>query len=214
MKKTYLLTFLAISFFSYVSGQSSPKETRRKLFENHNHARNSSAFTYTLSTFTQPYSDLTGATSVNNGEIWDDPDYLIPVSFPFVLLGSDVSLLEFYGAGATLRSTTEDPFVDAYVFPFEVDLIDRGELEGDESLSPISYKVEGSAGNHILKVEWKNAGSYNELDENGTLDMFVNFQLWLFEGSNKIEFHIGPSLINDPDAFYFGETGPAGGLAG
>jgi hypothetical protein len=43
--------------------------------------------------------------------------------------------------------------------------------------------------------------------------MFVNFQLWLFEGSNKLEFHIGPSLINDPDAFYFGETGPAGGLA-
>src|SRR5678815_2151077 len=53
---------------------------------------------------------------------------------------------------------------------------------------------------------------YNEMDFNGTLDMFVNFQMWLYEGSHSIEYRFGPSFINDPDLFYDDETGPLSGL--
>jgi len=28
--------------------------------------------------------------------------------------------------------------------------------------------------------------------------------MWLFEGTNIIEYHYGPSMINDPDTFYWG----------
>ena len=165
--------------------------------------RGSGAFNYILTTFSEAYQNLTGATSVNNGEIWDEPEYIIPVAFPFELNGHDITQLQFYGSGAKLRSATADTAISALLFPFETDLIDRGAF-GNVSLSPISYKVVGDPGDRIEKIEWKNAGSYYEMVDDGTLNMYINFQLWLYEGSNTIEFRFGDSDIDDPERFYEG----------
>ncbi len=211
MKRILTITIFTGFLLSFATGQSLLNKENR-LFNNvHSTSRSVLTTNYTLTTFSEPYNDLTGATSINNGEIWDEPDYIVPLPFPFTLLGTDVTYLEFYGSGSLMRAPTEDPNVDAYVFSFETDLVDRGSF-GSVSLSPISYKSTGTVGNHILKIEFKNAGSYYEMDENGTLDMFINFQLWLFEGSNKIEFHFGNSSINDPSVFYGGDIGAGLGV--
>lgn len=68
--------------------------------------------------------------------------------------------------------------------------------------------MEGAAGSRILKIEWKNAGFY----EDPLLIDFVNFQLWLYEGSNDIEIYMGPSSITDASVNYEGDTGPLIGL--
>ncbi len=162
-------------------------------------------FNYVLTTSMEPYADLTGSTSVNNGEVWDDPDYTIPLPFAFELNGEEISSLTFVGSGSDL-GTEISPDFSVAMSPFSVDLIDRG-VGTMNSQSPISYKVEGSPGNRIFKIEWKNAGSFDEFDDLGTTEMFVNFQVWLFEGSNRVEFHYGPSSITDADLFYLGETG-------
>ncbi len=36
----------------------------------------------------------------------------------------------------------------------------------------------------------------------------MNFQLWMYEGSNTVEFRYGPSSINNPAESFEGETGP------
>lgn len=201
MKKLCLLTILAIMFSLQAESQSTSKPDR-KVFQGHQATEGSrGSFTYMFSVLNQPYEDLSNPVSINNGDIWDDPAYSITIPFPFELNGHAISVLEFYGVGALLRSTTSDPDITTYVFPFELDLIDRGSVSGT-SESPISYQVEGSPGNQILKVEMKNAGSFIEFDAFGTTDMYVNLQLWIFEGSNRVEFHFGESLISDPDTFF------------
>ena len=105
-----------------------------------------------------------------------------------------------------------DTNFDYGIMPFDTDLIDRGDFTGI-SKSPIRYKVEGAAGSRILKIEWKNVGFYEEGDFYGTLNDFISFQLWLYEGSNTIEMHYGAHQVTDPSVNYFGETGPLVGLA-
>jgi hypothetical protein len=201
MKKVYLFTVLAILTFSAVTTQAHAQKGNWHFPANESNAR--SVFLYTLTTLSEPYTDLTGSTSINNGEVWDDPEYVVPIGFTFELNGNTVTALQFFGSGSLLAAETNDPDILTAVFPFEMDLIDRGANNGT-SVSPLSYKVEGSAGSRICKIEWKNAGSFEELNEANSLDMFINFQLWLYEGSNSIEFHFGSNNINDPDLFYGG----------
>lgn len=157
-------------------------------------------FNYTLSVTTDTYTNLVNGISINNDEVWDDPEYVIPIEIPFMLNGHPISTLQFGGLGALLLTelSTEDTITA--VFPYEMDLVDRGKLSGT-SASPLSYVVEGDTGSRIMKIEWNNAGSYAEFAE-GSQDMFINFQLWLYEGSNQVEFRFGEHLIDQPDIFF------------
>lgn len=213
--KSSLLFCLACMLSVHVFAQQTTKEQRRALLGNASEQQRSAGnFSYMLATFNEPYVDLVGGVSVNGGEIWDDPEYEVPLPFQFNLNGDEVNSLIFGGLGALLFSLTGDPDVFQATVPFETDLLDRGALNGVASLSPISYVVDGAPGSRIFKLEWKNAGSYDELDFAGTMDMFVNLQLWFYEGSNMIEFRYGPSFINDGDLFYSGESGAYVGVTG
>jgi hypothetical protein len=56
--------------------------------------------------------------------------------------------------------------------------------------SPINYELSGSSSNHVLKIEWRNAGFYHDNSSN-KID-FISFQLWLYEDANNIEMRYGP----------------------
>ncbi len=213
MKKLYVLPILWCVMVTIITAQTSSKSGNPFFSGQHNTSRSSGGLNYLLEVLSDTYTDLTDSISVNQGEIWDDPSYFVPVEFPFVLNLDTINLLEFFGVGAFLRSATSDPEVDAFVFPFEVDLIDRGAETGLVSLSPISYRVDTLPEGRILKLEWKNAGSYAELDFLGTTNMFVNFQLWLYEGSNVVEFRFGEHFIDDPELFYIFADGAFAGIA-
>jgi hypothetical protein len=139
------------------------------------------------------------------GEIWDDPEYTIPVEFPFYYMGVEIDFLVLADIGGILYGYS-DTNVDfaAVISPFYADLVDRGSLDST-SLSPISYKVIGEPGNQILIIEWKN--------DMGTLDMYTSFQTWIYESNNVIAFHYGPHLITDPNLFYYNDPGAIIGLA-
>ncbi len=203
MQKFLLLILMGCCFALNVQAQAISKAEIKKFPIHQQGGRSSGSFTYTLTTIAEPYANLTGAVSINNGDIWDDPIYIVPIGFPFELNGHTISSLEFYGVGAFLSAPTSDPDIVTAVFPFEMDMIDRGEILG-ESQSPLSYKLEGTVGSRIFKLEWNNAGSYSEFFE-GTQNMYINLQLWLYEGSNTIEFRFGDSFVDDPDLFYAGE---------
>ena len=100
-----------------------------------------------------------------------------------------------------------NPAVRQIISPSGLDLIDRGSF-GNNSLSPLSYKIDGVVGSRIAKVEFNNVGS---IDDNN-LSMFMNFQVWFYETTNIIEIRYGSSFIPDPMTFYQGFSGGVAGI--
>jgi len=69
--------------------------------------------------------------------------------------------------------------------------------------SEVAYAIVGVTPNRIVKVQFKNLEVVpTDIAESYT----VNGQIWLYETSNKIEFHFGPSNITDLNftEYYFG----------
>lgn len=155
---------------------------------------------YYFSVSFDDYSALTESTSLNNGEIWDDPDHVIPIGFEFDFMGRIIEEFimtsDFLGGG--LMTMPDDDDTANVFFVYESDIIDAGYANG-VSESNISYKLEGTEPNRIFKLEWDDCGFYNEYSEFGTSGNRVSFQLWVFEGTNNMEIHFGPNSIKNPD---------------
>jgi hypothetical protein len=154
------------------------------------------AFTQTTGT----YVNLTSPT-VLSVTGWDEDDYALTLPFPFHygnntytdVTINDNGYLDF-DAG-----TTAGAWIDVHY----ADLAERA----TGGASEIGYTVSGTTGSRILKIEWKNAGFYE-----GTAAEFVNVQLWLYEGSNKVEIHNGPNNIVSFSDIYSTAGGPDVGL--
>lgn len=163
------------------------------------------AQTYDFSVESGSYKDLVGSTSLNNGLTWDDPQFEIPIGFDFEYFGSTIDkiYIDEIGLGGFLTadgSATIRPLLIAY----GADIIDRGynfnvDSTTAGSLSNISYLLDGGPGEQVLKIEWNNVGFYSELEDDDISTDYTNFQLWLYEGTNDIEIHVGPNSITQPE---------------
>jgi len=173
-----------------------------------------SQLNYTFAQLTAAYAPLDNPISLTAGITWDDPSLLIPTPFPITLNGVVVDVIGIDGLGALVVGLiTANPNVLHAVLPFETDIIDRG-YDSSISLSSINYKVEGAVGSRILKIEWKEVGSYGEYDMlGGILTNYISFQAWIYEGSHVIEYRYGANTITNLPMFYEGETGPLVGFA-
>lgn len=164
-------------------------------------------YTYNFNVSNEPYTDLTGSTSLNNGQVWDDPTYAIPIGFDFQISTEVFNTIYFpdFGLGGSLSNVFDEFVQDAFalMIPIGQDIIDLGDWTG-VSQSNLSYKTEGVAGSQILKIEWNNVGFWEDM----TGADYMNFQVWLYEGSNIIEYRYGPNQINNPQGSFEGETGP------
>jgi len=160
---------------------------------------NAVAQNYTFLKTTATYSDLANPISLSNGEVWDDPEYEITLPFSFTINNVATNSLLVYDSYISFDTDDELAHIAS---PIGNDLIDRGDGT-DVSLSPISYRIDGNPGNRIVKIEFKNCGSFDDF----SLSMFVNFQIWLYETTNVIEYRYGASSVTSPEDFYSGETG-------
>lgn len=167
-------------------------------------------FPYTLQVLENPsgYTPLTDdASSVNNGELWDDPAYVVPIGFDFPIMGMTMDTAYFLDAVGPLLGNGE--VVSPVIVPYGSDIIDRG-FESGTSQSPIRYETRGEAPNRVFVLEWENAGFFNEVTEGPSVS-FINFQLWLYE-SGIVEVSFGPSNIVNNDDIFDGPTGPLVGF--
>ena len=159
------------------------------------------AQTYTFSQSTAPYTDLTSPTNLFGTVLWDDTSAIVPIGFPFMLGSLTFSNVEIGSNGVLLfNSGTSEAAIAGYDADF-------ASLGTTASTSPIGYQLTGTTGSRIFKAQWKNTGFYD-----GTGADFANIQVWLYEGSNKIETHIGASSFANP-LDIFGSGGPANGVA-
>jgi len=143
----------------------------------------------------EAYEVLENPISLNNGEIWQqNTQYPIYFDFDFEVNGSVYNAILVYASSGIKFSGYSPPGIYAWVSEWggAGQLLDQGT---DESLSPIDYEIVGDIGSRILKIQWTNAGILGgDVDDP---DDFVDFQMWICEGSNRIEIHYGASQTSE-----------------
>lgn len=140
------------------------------------------AQSYSFSIQQQTYQDLE-----NDYLLQDDtlaPYSLLILARDYRAFGHDLSDTLVIGVNGFVTSTTDhysfalDPLIGNYHFP--------------ETNSRISFEELASPGNSILKIQWKNIGTDGDPSDR------LNFQLWVYEKDQHVEFHFGPgSSQND-----------------
>lgn len=78
-------------------------------------------------------------------------------------------------------------------------------LDSIDNNSEISYKVEGTSGNKIVKVQWKNLKI-----RTGQPNNYINVQIWVYQATGIIEIHYGPSSASNASGFT--ESGATAGI--
>lgn len=156
---------------------------------------------YTVSTSQQTYTNLENSTSLNNNQVWVYDQYgPVNIPFNFSIAGKVVNKFLFeddYFALVTPNGNYEQGTGVYYINITSGYLQDRTFSTGTSS-SPISYKIEGTTGNRILKLEIKNAGLENAQELNFSEDHFyLNAQIWLYEVDNTIEIRYGDHNISN-----------------
>ena len=155
------------------------------------------AVPYNYSYTTAPYTNLgNDATLILGNTGWDDTlvRFSLPADFNFKYQGALVNdwALDTYG-GLFLNGFDTVAGTPA-LLGIQSDYIDNGR-------SQISYALRGTTGSRIATIEFRSMGFYN-----GTAADSANFQIWLYEGLNKIEYHAGPGHTS-PGMFDPGDNG-------
>lgn len=172
---------------------------------------------YNFSLLSSPYVALTASTSVTNGTVWTSWSGISAtanIGFNFVANGNlNTNALHFDTnfVPTVVFSNQPNPNTGFIFAPIIADTADRGFVSGT-SQSNISYKTEGNVGSRIFKLEWSNMGFYNEIISDNVSSDFINIQLWLYEGSNIIEYRFGASNISNPAQSFDGDPGFGCGL--
>lgn len=158
---------------------------------------------YNFTKSTATYADLTGATSMNNGQVWDWDDFgPVASPFPISVFGNTYNDFGFDDDYFYLGDVWNN-FDAVFLYPVTTFIMDRNFSFSGASQSPISYKVEGTVGSRILKLEIKNAGLEMEEMISTTSTLYLNYQIWFYEVDNSIEYHYGDhnitnlSMLND-----------------
>ena len=173
------------------------------------------AQSYNVTKSTEPYVPLTGGTNLTANTVWDDPNFAMQLGFTFRLFSTDYSILYFnsYFYGGALATTNSSTGKSGIIAPLDADLVDKGwDIAAPVHKSPILYKTDGNPGSRIFKVQWTNAGFLADRDENDTSISYINMQVWVYEGSNNIEFRYGPSSVPNPTLSYEGRKGAPIGI--
>lgn len=153
---------------------------------------------------TQAYAELTADTTVapanfGTGDMW-----------AFTLVGEQYSffgknyamddtkrLISFSNSGH-MRIDDDSTLIIIDGLFYYMDSIDQN--------SKLSYKIDGSGNNKILKVQWKNLKV-----QSGPAGNFVNFQIWIHQATGIFEIRYGTSSVNNQSG-YTNQTGPNIGM--
>nr|MDK2850395.1 trimeric autotransporter adhesin [Candidatus Cloacimonadota bacterium] len=156
------------------------------------------------------YTEITGNDPDGfDGNVTDEElSWAIPLGFTFNYCGVDYTQAKLSTNGYLAMGTDHEWFysyenelssTNSQYYPFIAPLWD--DLQCDD----MTYLTTGTAPNRVFTAQWKNA----MWDWNGS--PVQNFQLKLYETSNKIEFIYGPlSTPNNPSATIGINVGPGG----
>ncbi|HTN17369.1 MAG TPA: T9SS type A sorting domain-containing protein [Chitinophagaceae bacterium] len=140
----------------------------------------------------KPYVPLTGGTNLTAGKVWVKERFKIPLGFTADIGDRTVTDFCFVTDGMIAPASDTDYTVNAF-FPCAAYVRDRSMDSIPQS--PIRYEISGTSPNKIFKLEFFNVGFNGEIQNNGTNNDSADFQVWLYESSNIVEFRFGPSNL-------------------
>jgi hypothetical protein len=149
------------------------------LFFQHVQAQN---FNYSLTKDSIQYQPLATATVVAAEEDWTNKKFNLKLPFQFNCAGTSTDSLTIESNGfISFGKNTNLALVAFNNFASSMDSTGM-------FVSRISSVITGNAGNRIVKIEYKNlaVNAFSATD-------YFNYQVWLYENGNKIEYHIGPN---------------------
>lgn len=156
------------------------------------------SFPYEFSAFNEPYVPLQNPISLDQGLVWDDPEYFISLPFEWVIFEDTITDFILGGPGSQL---VQDYYlhdtVDA-VIPYFADIIN---VNDTMVVSPIAYEIVGDAPNRICKIQWSNVGFYDEWMNTGLAGNALSFQFWIYETTHAMRIHFGPTFIKSANLF-------------
>lgn len=151
---------------------------------------------FVVTKLNETYTPLSGALTVSTVSPWSSfTPFTVPLGFTFNFFGTTYSTIYVEGSGFTRF----DALYYYLAQPFAVQMQDAGD---SISLSPIKYKLEGSAPNRVCKIEWNNCVLTNDIGLSS-----ISFQMWLYEGSNIIECRYGNISYTDAASAFSGNSG-------
>jgi hypothetical protein len=165
-----------------------------------------SIFDYTFTPSTDAYSELQNPTVLTNGTVWDEETYLLALGFTVYIgdAGFDTVSVNTNGYLTFVNHSVNETC--AAMVLGNADLQDRG-AGTVTTKSPISYEIDGNIGSQIVKIQYKNAGFFDGISSDS-----VNFQIWIYENLDKIEYRFGQSSISNPSIVFQGNLGAISGI--
>ncbi len=152
---------------------------------------------YTFSFRSETYVPLTNDSVVSPSVPWAFKNITIPVGFNFKLGDSILNTVYAYSSGNLIATDTTGVASGFHIT--DATLCDRVHIilppNSSNAVSKISYNLTGANGSRILKIQFSNMGIFEEIANFGVSDDSVNAQVWLYEGSNAVELHYGPSSV-------------------
>ncbi len=158
---------------------------------------------YSFSQSASTYSAITGGTVLGNNTNDDDLFDYIPIGFTFNY--GNVNFVEvsvcsngYVKLGGLSNNLSFNPISDSFTDDTLVSAL-GGDLEST-STGVMEYKTIGSAPNRTFVVQWTDYTSYGNNDD-------LDFQIRLYETSNKVEVSYGSFVIDAYNSFEVGLRG-------
>jgi hypothetical protein len=144
-------------------------------------------FSYSFAKDSVAYAALNSPTLLSTNESWSNKQFKLALPFSFNCAGTAADTVFIETNGFLVFNKAKQLAIVAFN-----DFSSRKDTNQNYTAS-LGYTIEGSAGNRIVKFEFRNL-SRNMLS---TFD-HMDYQVWLYENGNKIEFHIGsnPFAVN------------------
>lgn len=148
---------------------------------------------YKFDYFTETYEEFNDGTVINVDTT--SADYYFATQ-SFKLFNEDAGDLFYVAKNGFVLAVNQEDTLGFAMDPYIAGLTIR------DLTSSVRAKIESVNGQSVLKIQWKNMG----LDGHDAGD-YVNFQLWVYQDKQTVEFRYGPRNITG-DAAYDGKGGP------
>ncbi|MFL5763546.1 MAG: hypothetical protein ACJ77K_06345 [Bacteroidia bacterium] len=137
-------------------------------------------FSYSIQKDSSIYSDLVSPTVLVSEQSLTNRNFHLHLPFSFNFCGTATDSVIIETNGFVVLDKQKQLAVVAYS-----NFRSRKDTNG-LYVASIGYQVSGTAGSRILKIQFSNFAQHISSSSD-----FLNYQVWLYEGSNKAEIHTG-----------------------
>lgn len=147
---------------------------------------NAQNFSYSFAKDSSQYNSIANPYVLSSNESWVNKNFGLHLPFQFNFCGSHTDSINIETNGFLVFDIANQFAIVAFNnFGCKKDT-------NQNYTASIGYVIEGAEGNRIVKIEYKNLaqGILSNYD-------YLNYEIWLYENGNKIEYHIGANSYSN-----------------